>query len=203
MSELMKRYGIEVKKGEYIFKEGDTADSMYLIHKGKVQISKDVVSGERKLVTLSEGQFIGEMAIINSTSRSANALAVEDCELIKMDKHSFDHSVRENHELAVSVIKLLSDRLRETTDALPVLTEKNIQQMYEIDILREILANGKKDQAGKFQLVKMEPVVEKLKKKYPKYSHRAEEIINGILNQNNITQKKDGNDISWLAYPLE
>src|SRR4030042_430857 len=82
MSKLVKYFGVSFKKGDYIFREGDLADVMYMIHKGKVQISKGTGTFNEKIRILGEGEFIGEMAVINSKPRSASAVAVENCVLI-------------------------------------------------------------------------------------------------------------------------
>ncbi|HPV43838.1 MAG TPA: cyclic nucleotide-binding domain-containing protein, partial [Spirochaetota bacterium] len=131
MSKLVKYFGVNFKKGDYIFREGEAADVMYMIHKGKVQISKGMGTFDEKIRILGEGEFIGEMAVINSMPRSANALAVEDCVLIKMDRESFDKTVQKNHEFSVSVIQLLSDRLRETDEMLMVYAKNDrVQRLY-------------------------------------------------------------------------
>lgn len=118
MSKLFELFGVTIKKGEYLFKEGDKADYMYMIQKGTVEVNK--ASGEtiRKFKELGENEFVGEMAIINSAPRSANAVALEDCELIRMDKESFENTIRNNHQFAITIIRFLSERLRETDQSL-------------------------------------------------------------------------------------
>ncbi|MBP6993261.1 MAG: cyclic nucleotide-binding domain-containing protein [Spirochaetes bacterium] len=66
-----------------MFRENDPADVMYMIHKGKVLISKGADSFDEII------QVLGEMAVINEMPRSASGVALEDCLLIKMDRVSF------------------------------------------------------------------------------------------------------------------
>ena len=140
MSKLVKYFGVNVKKGEYIFREGEPADVMYMIHRGRVQISKGIGTFDEKIRVLGEGEFIGEMAVINSLPRSATAVALEDCVLIKMDRQSFQETVRKNHEFAINVIQLLSDRLRETDELLMVYAKQERQQRLFADLLLEMIA---------------------------------------------------------------
>ncbi len=118
MSKLFELYGTSFKKGDYLFNEGDDADYAYMIHKGKIEINK--LSGDKikRINTVGEGEFVGEMAIISGDKRSANAMAVEDCQCIRMDKKSFDNSIKENHSFAIQVIKMLTKRLSETDKSL-------------------------------------------------------------------------------------
>ena len=134
MSKLFDYYGIKIDKGEYIFREGDDASFLYMIHKGQVEISKS--KGDRKevLQVLKEGEFLGEMAIIDSLPRSADAMALEDCELIRMDDESFDSSIKDNHTFALSVIHCLSDRLRQTSNAVTVVSENSKIQLLQIEL---------------------------------------------------------------------
>ncbi len=74
---------------------------------------------------LREGEFVGEMAVINSLPRSADAVALEDCELIKMDRVSFDNTIEKNKQFALSFISFLSVRLRDTTDQLAEYYDRN------------------------------------------------------------------------------
>jgi CRP-like cAMP-binding protein len=104
MSKLFRYFGIHVPKGEYLFREGDEADTLYLIHKGSVKISKSVGNLEKRIQVLREGEFVGEMAVINSLPRSADAVALEDCDLIKMDRVSFDSTIEKNRQFALSFI---------------------------------------------------------------------------------------------------
>ncbi|MCP4136346.1 MAG: cyclic nucleotide-binding domain-containing protein [bacterium] len=124
MSKLFDHYGSTYKKGDYIFREGDSANYLYMIHEGRVQITKKAGGMEKEINILEEGEFFGEMAIINFKPRSANARAVIDCKLIRMDRESFYNSVKDNNQFAVTVIQYLSDRLRETDEELTALLGK-------------------------------------------------------------------------------
>ena len=63
--------------GAFLFREGEAGQEMFVIEKGKVRISKTVPGiGEEALAILEPGQYFGEMAVIEDSPRSADAIAV-------------------------------------------------------------------------------------------------------------------------------
>lgn len=200
MSKLVKYFGVNYKKGDRIFREGDPADVMYMIHKGKVQISKGAGSFNEKIRILGEGEFIGEMAVINSMPRSASAIAVEDCVLIKMDRESFDETVQKNHEFSVSVIKLLSERLRETDELLMGYVKPAREWKLYTEMLADMLAAGKRDGSGRWALLKKGPFVTGAAKRLKWSTRDVQSVISELISAGRITVKKDREGNEWLAF---
>jgi CRP-like cAMP-binding protein len=89
---------------------------MYVIQTGKVNITKKVRDTEKILATLGAGEFLGEMAILNNKPRSAGAVMAEDGKLLVIDPKTFEAMIRGNVEIAVRLIKKLSDRLQEADE---------------------------------------------------------------------------------------
>lgn len=76
--------------GEIIFKEGDQGDCLYLIAQGSVKISKKGRGGRQETLTyLPEGDFFGEMALVDSARRSAQASAENACVLGRVDREAW------------------------------------------------------------------------------------------------------------------
>src|SRR5947209_15388556 len=113
---LFQRFGKEFKRGDVLFREGDPGKEMYVIQAGKVNITKKVRDTEKILATLGAGEFLGEMAILNNKPRSAGAVMAEDGKLLVIDPKTFEAMIRGNVEIAVRLIKKLSDRLQEADD---------------------------------------------------------------------------------------
>jgi CRP-like cAMP-binding protein len=115
-----------VKKGEYIFREGDLENCTYVLLKGRVQIRKANVI----IAVLKEGLHFGEMALVDNRKRSADAKAMSDCWLMVIPRTKFFVLMRKNPELAVkllwSFVKALTARLRNTNNELSLL--KNMFQ---------------------------------------------------------------------------
>jgi|ERR1044071_693545 signal transduction histidine kinase len=76
--------------GEVVFKEGDAGNCLYLIAQGSVKISKKGRGGRQETLTyLPEGDFFGEMALVDSGRRSAQASAQRTCVLGCVDQEAW------------------------------------------------------------------------------------------------------------------
>lgn len=111
--DLLRRFGREFPRGTVLFREGDPGGEMYVVHRGKVSISAKVGAVEKVLSTLGQGEFLGEMSILNDAPRSATATCVEDCLLLVVDARTFEAMVRGSAEIAIRMIQKLAGRLAE------------------------------------------------------------------------------------------
>ena len=75
---------IAVMKGDYFFREGDLADSMYVLEKGHVIVYRKWKGADYKLRELQENDCFGEMALLDCQPRSASVFAVEECAAIEI-----------------------------------------------------------------------------------------------------------------------
>ena len=109
--------------GEYIFREGENGNRLYLIVDGEVRISRDVPgSGEEALAVLKAGALFGEMAVFDRTERSTHAISNGGTTVLTISRPDFEMMLDFNRELAYKVlwacVRLLSSRLRSTNDSL-------------------------------------------------------------------------------------
>ena len=65
-----------LERAEWVFKEGDPGDSLFLIKSGMVQIVKEINGKDVTLATLSDNEVFGEMALFSDLPRSAGAQAL-------------------------------------------------------------------------------------------------------------------------------
>lgn len=108
-SDLSIRYAAK----EFIFREGDVGDAMFIVQEGEVEIIKKVHDREVRLALLEAGDFFGEMALLEELPRTAAARAVTDCVLLRIDATTFDHMIHANPEIPVRMLRKLSQRLRQ------------------------------------------------------------------------------------------
>ena len=80
---------IEVRTGDTFFQEGAQANSMYVLVKGRVTISRTWKGVQYQLRTLESGDCFGEMALMDCSPRSATAEAVQDCQAIEITTSLF------------------------------------------------------------------------------------------------------------------
>lgn len=109
--------------GEYVFKEGEPGNRLYLVVEGEVRISRMIPgSGEEALAVLKKGSLFGEMAVFDRSERSTDAISNGGCKLLSIARSDFELLLDFNRELAYKVLwsctRLLSSRLRSTNDSL-------------------------------------------------------------------------------------
>lgn len=113
---VFQRFGREFAAGTVLFREGEQAQEMYVVHSGSVRIHKSVRGVGQLLGVLGAGELFGEMALLNSRPRNATATVVEDSQLLVIDPKTFDSMIRGNIEIAVRLIKKLSARLEDANE---------------------------------------------------------------------------------------
>ncbi|HKP83870.1 MAG TPA: DUF1003 domain-containing protein [Pyrinomonadaceae bacterium] len=118
-----------VPRNTRLFRQGDTGDAMYLIESGRVRISiRDDDKQELTLAELAQGDFFGEMSIIDGRQRSADAQVIEDARLAILSRDAFLSFVRTNPDVALEMLSALTDRLRRTDDLLRSRVSRNANE---------------------------------------------------------------------------
>jgi EAL domain-containing protein (putative c-di-GMP-specific phosphodiesterase class I) len=85
----LQPYSELFKAGELVFAEGDAPTCAYLIEAGRIEISTMQLGEPRLLAELGPGMLLGEMAVLDDSTRTASARALTDCRLIPIDKAQF------------------------------------------------------------------------------------------------------------------
>jgi CRP/FNR family cyclic AMP-dependent transcriptional regulator len=119
----------DVSASTELFHKGDTGNAMYLIETGRVRIS--IIDDDDKEITLAElaqGDFFGEMSIIDGRQRSADAKVVEDARLAVLSRPNFLAFVRSNPDVALGMLGALSDRLRRTDELIRSRVSRNANE---------------------------------------------------------------------------
>jgi CRP-like cAMP-binding protein len=94
--------------GQKIFSEGDTGELMYVVVKGQV----DVLIHGKLVEQLDAGGVIGEMALIDTGTRSATAIAKTECKLVPISKKRYQFLVQQTPNFALQLMRIIADRLR-------------------------------------------------------------------------------------------
>ena len=111
-------YSITFEESQYIFEEGDLGMEMYIVQEGQVEVLKKFKGEDRPLAELGQGDFFGEMSILEDLPRTASARAKTECTLLEINGSTFDQMLRKNPEIAVRMLRKLSRRLRDTDQLL-------------------------------------------------------------------------------------
>ncbi|HXQ19942.1 MAG TPA: cyclic nucleotide-binding domain-containing protein [Acidimicrobiales bacterium] len=91
-----------------VFSEGDSGEEMYGIIEGEIQLR----IADRVIANLGVDDVFGEMALVDSSPRSATAVATSDTQLAVIDRHKFLFLVQETPMFALSVMSAMADRFR-------------------------------------------------------------------------------------------
>lgn len=112
------RKSLTVSRKQGVFSQGDAADAVFYIQKGKVQLT--VVSKAGKEATigiLSEGNFFGEGSLAGQTLRMGSAAAMTDCQLLRIEKKAMMDALHREHAFSdMFVAYLLARNIRYEED---------------------------------------------------------------------------------------
>jgi len=107
----------KVKKGAVIFNKGDIGTKLYAVRSGAVRISAPSEQGKDAIFNLVvPGELFGEIAFLDGGQRTADAVAISNCELMVIERRDFIPLLRDNPEVAISLIKILCGRIRRTSE---------------------------------------------------------------------------------------
>ncbi len=109
----------EYKKGEFIFYQGDPGLGMYIIQEGEVLIQYTDPEGNRQdLAILKNGDFFGEIALIDESPRSASAICKTDCYIIGFFRPDLFEIIEKHPKLGIKIVlklaEIIAKRLRMT-----------------------------------------------------------------------------------------
>lgn len=110
-------------QNQTLFVEGMTGEVLYIIKRGSVQIIKKLPNNhEAVLATLKEGEFLGEMSLIDNLPRTATAKVAEDSTLLVMTKKAFTSMMDKYPGIALKVVlvflRIANDRVRKANESI-------------------------------------------------------------------------------------
>jgi CRP/FNR family cyclic AMP-dependent transcriptional regulator len=106
-----------IAAGTTIFAKGDPGTSLFAVCTGTVKISNHSAEGKDAVFNLiNAGEIFGEIALLDGQPRTAEALALSDCELMVIDRRDFVPLVRSQPDIALKLIEVLCARLRRTSE---------------------------------------------------------------------------------------
>jgi CRP-like cAMP-binding protein len=109
---------VTYEAGQELFHQGDAGDAAYVIIGGGADVLVDTPGGEIKVAHMDKNAFVGEIAILCDVPRTATIKASDRLETLKIMKETFLRLLMDNPEMGVEVMRVLADRLSNTTDEL-------------------------------------------------------------------------------------
>jgi CRP-like cAMP-binding protein len=103
--------------GDVIFREGETSAEMYVIIDGSIELERQLGGEARTVGRLDPGDFFGETSLLADGPREVTARATTDYRILKLDRDTIGQLVREDPEIAMRMLRRLSERLRDRLEA--------------------------------------------------------------------------------------
>ena len=104
------------KRGEVLVEQGRKCNALYIILVGRTRVLMTDNNGrEVILATLSSGDYVGEMSLIDNEPHSATVVADQEVDVLVLGRDSFLRCLNENMEMAHAVMRVLVQRLRKAS----------------------------------------------------------------------------------------
>ncbi len=124
-------------QGEYFFLEDSEGEQCFFVINGSVKVTRLSKEGrEVILAILNEGEFFGEMSLLDGDSRSANVIALEDTKVFTLNRQDFLNVIKENPVIAIQLIKVLGQRLRKSDRQITSLSLSDAEKRIALCVLR-------------------------------------------------------------------
>ncbi len=163
--------------GEILFLEEDPADAFYAVLEGEVKIVKVTADGKEIILdTMVEGDFFGEMGILDERDRSATALISKKSRLMVLEKDNFIRFIKGNPEIALKIIIELSHRLRQANQGIEGLAFLDVESRLK----RLLLRLAKKGKQGVSSLVLEKSITHQ---EMAKYIGSSRETVTRLINK--------------------
>ena len=137
------------QKGEAIFHQGDPGDALFLISSGQVRVEREILDGTPVTLALrGPGSVIGELALLDGTTRSATVYAMGMVKGLSLARSSFLTYLGDHTEALKSLLAILSHRLRESDQRIEDLGSKTLAQRLAGVMLKLATTEGKPEEEG-------------------------------------------------------
>jgi CRP/FNR family cyclic AMP-dependent transcriptional regulator len=145
------------RKDNMILIEEEFGSTMFIILNGRVKISRISEDGREVILSiLSEGDFFGEMSILDGETRSANVVTLEDSEILVIRREDFLQMLHDFPQIAINLLKELAHRLRKSDSQIKSLSLQNATGKVASTLLR-IADDSGKIHLGQVEIPKLPP----------------------------------------------
>ncbi|HWF25715.1 MAG TPA: DHA2 family efflux MFS transporter permease subunit [Solirubrobacteraceae bacterium] len=116
---VAKAHRVSLRAGDFLFRQGEDGDCLYLVRSGRLEAISDDDEGARSVALIERGAVVGELAVLARSTRSASVLALRDCELLKITADDFTALMAASAPLATALARTLSVHVQADTSAPP------------------------------------------------------------------------------------
>ncbi len=124
-------------KNEIILMEDEFGDTFFIISKGSIKVTRVSEDGrEVILAILGQGDFFGEMSLLDGQTRSANAIANDECEVMILKRHDFLGFLEKFPKISISLLTELAGRIRKSDQQIESFALSDAEQRIGVTLLR-------------------------------------------------------------------
>lgn len=124
LSSLMKE--VSFKKNSMVITQGDNTRSLFVIRSGRLKVFANNEEGDQTIFTfMKEGDFFGELSLLDDAPRSASVIAVEDSRGFSLSHHKFCTFLSNHREVCQPLFKALTARIRQMDETICNLTSRD------------------------------------------------------------------------------
>ncbi len=137
-------------KDGVVFFEHDLGDALFMIVSGRVKVT--ILSDDGReiiLAVLSDGDFFGEMSLLDNEPRSATAIAMHDTEMVVLHQRDFLSIVEKRPRVAINLLAVLSSRLRKANQQIGNLALHDVYGRVARILLEMASETGKRGEDGR------------------------------------------------------
>src|SRR5436190_11973052 len=123
---------LKVPVGHTLFQAGDPGDSLFIVQSGQIELFIKDTAGQRIVLTTAEsGDMFGELAMLDSGSRTATALALTECDVLVLDRDDLILLFQRKPEAALHMMAALSGLTRKADELLRTRVSRNVNEEME------------------------------------------------------------------------
>jgi uncharacterized membrane protein len=124
---------MKVPEGHTLFQTGDPGDSLFIVRVGKIELFIKDTAGQKIVLTTAEpGDMFGELAMLDSGSRTATALALTESEVLVLDRDDLVLLFQRKPEAALHMLAALTGLTRKADELLRTRVSRNVNEEMEV-----------------------------------------------------------------------
>ena len=123
----------DLSAGETLFHAGDPGEEMYIVHTGEIEIYIKDTAGQKIVVSVPrQGEWFGELALLDRAPRTATAVALKNAQLLVLDREDLEFIFTKNPQTALHLLAAMSRMMRQADELLRQRVSRNANEEVEI-----------------------------------------------------------------------
>lgn len=124
---------VQLQAGTILFQAGEPGESLFIVHTGSIELYIKDTAGQKIILTVAdEGQLFGELSLLDSGPRTATAVALDDAELLVLDREDLLLLFQKRPDAALHMLAAMSGMTRKADELLRTRVSRNVNEEMEV-----------------------------------------------------------------------